>query len=868
MASAVTSQFPSECPFFSAPVPQRVDMARQVLEAHRPGASLEAVEATLKDVLALDPEDSQGAHALLGLCYGKMGRWAEARDEFDVALELDPKNESIQKLRAQAAHNTTSDIANELRTDLFEDGLSLKDLKRDQPIVAALRERGVDLPDVRPLPPATLGYKFGRLTSRIAGSIIGALIAPYVRFTLRNGPEPRWDESINQGKVKITNLLATRMWDEQKKRLQDRYPAGQLIDDQPVQKRPAIADRVQIPEGFATDDPREGARGTRMGDFGIDPIEKVQVNRAEDRTLPNPFLVSQTFLHPIHGVPRAKAPFLNKTAIWWIQPLVHDLVNRMRDNVVTGKTYSYELPEDHPIRKLSREAGAEQKEVVVQAMLQDPTRPAGTMSFVNEVSGRWDCSHIYGSDTVTQTRLRTGPDGKKLDDGYLALVDFDGKFDKNGFLPIDPLTGREMSGMTRNWWAGPQAFQTLLARHHNWRCDQLKQTYPDMNSDELFEEAKKGLIKDVVRLHTNEWTTGVLPEEHVVAGLWTNTVGLLQAHGPFQKAVEDRKMFRAWRPDHPLFGLIGGRRNDHSARFNGEPNIFLVAYLLHEAVSDTQGIWHIGDAQPSETLPIEALREKGARKALESMADGREKDALATLFNSGMHEKMDALVNNNLPEFMTHMSTRDAAMTDIGALDVIRTREAFGYGYQEACRQLGLPQLTKFEDLFPEPTDQDRKTIADLKRVYGEGPEGLQKLDIKVGMRCDRRRPLFGFDQMMFAIFEEFASRRIQADPDLTERANSHYHKPLTLHLADRLPRSAFTQEVREGKCANGKPALQMTTDGQVANTGRNLLLLHAPELLYSDLVKNDIRNIFEPVNTTYEQAPEEHPLRKFEKYS
>jgi hypothetical protein len=398
----------------------------------------------------------------------------------------------------------------------------------------------------------------------------------------------------------------------------------------------------------------------------------------------------------------------------------------------------------------------------------------------------------------------------------------------------------------------------------NMTMEQLKQAY----SDEIFEEAKAGIILDRVRFHTDEWTTAVLPEEHVVAGLWTNTVGLLQASGPFEKKVEDRKMFRGWRPDHPLFGLVGGRRNDHGARFNGEPNIFLVAYMLHEAVPDLQEIWHIGDNQPSGTISVEGLREQGARQALETITAGREKDPLATWFNSGMHKKMNALVNNNLPEWMTHMTTRDKDMTDIGALDLIRTREAFGYGYNEACRQLGLPPITKFEDLFPNATAQDQKTIRDLKRVYGEGPEGPEKLDIKVGMRCDKRRPLFGFDEMMFKIFEEFASRRIAADPDLTERANPRYRKKLTLQLSDRLPISAFTKEVRDGKCDNGKPALQMSSDGQVANTFRNLLLLHCPELLRSDMVKHDIRNVLEPSNTSAQQAPEEHPLSKFLKYT
>ncbi len=48
-----------------------------------------------KKTLESDP-DSAAAHNNLAVAYEKKGRWAEAKKEYEIALELSPKNEYIQ----------------------------------------------------------------------------------------------------------------------------------------------------------------------------------------------------------------------------------------------------------------------------------------------------------------------------------------------------------------------------------------------------------------------------------------------------------------------------------------------------------------------------------------------------------------------------------------------------------------------------------------------------------------------------------------------------------------------------------------------------------------------------------------------------
>ncbi|MCC7383757.1 MAG: hypothetical protein IT384_18090 [Deltaproteobacteria bacterium] len=823
------------CPFFGASaegdVKKLLDMSRETLSSYTPGKPLEIVEVTLKRALELDPIDENGrAHALLGLTYGRMGRWSEASAAYAAALKRDPQNPTLQQLGTQAASNAKSDIAKEPPTHEPIDPSSLL-----LPPVLQLR-----LPDVAPLPKESLAEVAGNWLARFTGSALAVPIGLFVGFKLRNGPEAVWDVSVNQGKVSIPNLLATRH--DLDTRLHDAYEPSELVDkQQPDQKRPWQYETVPSATGAFRfkSDPRQEAVFTRIGDLGADPVT-ARKNRAEDPTLPNPYLVSQVFLHPKADGERAQAPFLNKAAIAWIQPFVHDLINHRTESVVEGKPYSFELPEDHPIRKMTREAGAEQTHGFIPRTQADTLPDAGKQTYRNEVAPAWDTSEVYGSDQATQDRLRTGPDGKMLENGKLYLP--------NGMLPIDPLTGREMSGMTRNWWTGPQLFQTLFARHHNFVCDQLAKAYPNLSSDEIYGKAKLviGMVK--VRIHTAEWTPAVLPEKAVVQGLNTNVYGLPQT---LMKPVEDRNMYRGWRSDHPLFGLVGGRADDEGSRYNGEPEQFAVAYQLHEAMPEELKIWRLGDDKPSKTVPVEATREKGARALLEE-------EGFATLFNSLTHEKMEALVNNNLPDFMTHMSVGDQMAIDVGAHDILRVRERLGYGYNEALRQLGLPQIKRFEDLRADP-----ETTKKMYEIYGPGPEGLAKLDLKVGFRSDQRRPLKGFDMWMFAVFEELASRRIKADPWLTEKFKPRFYTKVGIQLVDRIPLSAFSKEVRDQK-----GAIQGPKGGDAPVTMRNLMLLHAPEWKDSDNVKNDIRNFFEPHGTTYAEAPQEHPLRDFEKYS
>jgi hypothetical protein len=166
---------------------------------------------------------------------------------------------------------------------------------------------------------------------------------------------------------------------------------------------------------------------------------------------------------------------------------------------------------------------------------------------------------------------------------------------------------------------------------------------------------------------------------------------------------------------------------------------------------------------------------------------------------------------------------------DMGAIDILRARERGVPRYNEFRRQLGLNPITSFDDL----TD-DKQQGADIKEVYGDRPEDVEKLDLLVGTLSEGHRPTnFGFGETMFQIFILNATRRLQADRFYTDCYNEETY-------------------TREG--------LQWIDDSDL----KTVLLRHYPELARTGLA--NITNAFEPWDLGEELDPARHPLRAYNK--
>ncbi len=166
---------------------------------------------------------------------------------------------------------------------------------------------------------------------------------------------------------------------------------------------------------------------------------------------------------------------------------------------------------------------------------------------------------------------------------------------------------------------------------------------------------------------------------------------------------------------------------------------------------------------------------------------------------------------------------------DLGAVDILRARERGVPRYNEFRRQLGLNPIHKFEDLT-----SDTEAVRQLKEIYGTDENAVELLDLLIGTLAEGTRPDgFGFGETMFQIFILNATRRLQADRFYTDCYTEEYYTKEGLEWIDK-------------------------TDF------KGVILRHYPELAQTGLA--NIKNAFEPWDTTEELDPSRHPLRGWDK--
>ena len=193
-----------------------------------------------------------------------------------------------------------------------------------------------------------------------------------------------------------------------------------------------------------------------------------------------------------------------------------------------------------------------------------PPTPARPPTFRNTESHWWDGSQLYGSSLEIQNQVRAFADGK------LRLT-------ADGLLPLDPATGAEISGVTGNWWLGLSLMHTLFAREHNAICEMLQRAYPRWSDDRLFDHARLINVALMAKIHTVEWTPGILATPTLRKAMRSNWWGVLDE--PFY-----RRFGRVGSSDI-LSGILGSPTNHHGALY-ALTEEFTAVYRMHPLIPD------------------------------------------------------------------------------------------------------------------------------------------------------------------------------------------------------------------------------------------------------------------------------------------
>jgi len=769
--------------------PDVLDRALQLLRqpAAPDAESLRVAERLLERCLDSDPGGD--AHAAFGLAQFLQEKYVEAARSLQIACDRQPGNPHWKNLLEHAGHNA----------------LTRLDLGKTTPAVD--REKLLAPPALWITAPANLeppleGPGLVRRFFRGINKLLALVSAPFfwvlLRLVGRHGPEKTWEIWPKDRWHLLRDFRLAAIRDYMNRQTQQNPYTGQLVGFQtPGQKRPAWTARYRTATGaWNTDNPMEGAAGTRFVWQGRDPGNTIRRDRLADPDLPNPIAVS-TLIFKRNGEQQT-VPFLNLLAIGWIQFMVHDWLNH-RQSSDPRDLIAIPIPKDDPRRDKYG-----QDYMFFRRTL--PSMTGEPFAFENEVTGWWDASQIYGSDQETQDRLRRQP-------GTPAFLEHGKLFvGGDGLLPLDPQNRVVDSGFTRNMWVGLELFHTLFVTHHNYLCDQYRKEHPTWSSDQIFHHARLENAATMAKIHSIEWTPAVLPTKELTLGMATNWHGMIEG---LLRPFERRRPLRLLEIANPVLGGVIGGTLEHFGIPQNFSEQFTEVYRLHSGLPDALQIRPVG-AGVTSSVQTEVTRAANSHATLTA-------HGMATLLNSFGWQHMPALINNNHPTFMTDMSTEGSPLIDLGAADIVRARERGIPQFNDFRRQIGMRPIARFEDL-----GCTADTVRKLESLYGTGRDGVERMDLIVGMHCDMNRPLKGFDQTRFAIFLQAASRRLQTDPFYTTRYDAQHYTAPGLARIDEA-------------------------------TLKSLLLLHYPELVSSGLT--GVNNAFEPWGTTADTAPSEHPL-------
>jgi heme peroxidase len=439
---------------------------------------------------------------------------------------------------------------------------------------------------------------------------------------------------------------------------------------------------------------------------------------------PSPREVSRRLLARETFLP---ARSLNVLAAAWIQFQTHDWFSHGGTQHSRDADLRIPVADDDPWFE---------KPMRLPRSASDPTRASteiGTPpTYVNQVSHWWDASGIYGSDEVTAQRIRTHNDGK------LGV--------KEGKLPIDPETGLSITGFTNNWWLGLALLHTLFTLEHNAICDRLKREYPNWEDEQLYQTARLINAALIAKIHTLEWTPGILAHPTLRVGMATNWWGLV---------TERVTRLLGRLSDSEIISGIPGSPTDHHGALFALTEEFTSVYRLHALIPDDYTFYSVATGAQIRRVSFLEVALKNANTVL-----GTDVTTGDAFYSLGV-EHPGAITLHNFPKALRDFVTPDGVRIDLAAVDVTRDRERGVPRYNQFRELIHRQPIRTFEELTSNPVWAHQ-----LREVYRGD---VDRVDLMVGMFAEDLPSGFGFSDTAFRIFILMASRRLKSDRFFTK---------------------------------------------------------------------------------------------------
>ena len=495
------------------------------------------------------------------------------------------------------------------------------------------------------------------------------------------------------------------------------------------------------PDGTFNDlaDPTMGSAGDRFGRNM--PLEDCWPEPDEARKDPSPREISRRLLARDTFKP---ATTLNLLAAAWIQFQNHEWFNHRLCN--DGGDRATDRPEFFdaiPLRTDDDWVQPNQPRVMtVRRTATDPTRPCGAgypPTYQSTDSQWWDASQLYGSTRALQMQLRTGTHG------HMRLVPGQVGGAPCELLPEDPaLPGVDHTGFSHNWWIGIALLHTLFAREHNWICTELNKRYPGRDDEWLFQKARLINSALMAKIHTLEWTPGILQHPALQISMNANWWGILG------EWVQRR--FGRLSDSEALSGIVGSSTEHHAAPHSLLTEEFVAVYRLHPLIPDEIAFQSLSDPRRREIVSFTAVQGQSTRSAMIRLG------TLGDLFYTFGREHPGAITLKNFPNSLRDHTRANGDRVDVAALDIYRDRERGVPRYNRFRELLRMPRVASFEEMTGRSPDD--AVVQTLRELYGH-PD---RVDLMVGLFAEPAPLGFGFSDTAFRIFILMASRRLKSD--------------------------------------------------------------------------------------------------------
>jgi len=350
------------------------------------------------------------------------------------------------------------------------------------------------------------------------------------------------------------------------------------------------------------------------------------------------------------------------------------------------------------------------------------------IDFANTETHWWDASQIYGATEEKQKQVRSFTDGK------LKIRD-------DGRLYEDPNeAGVDLAGFNENWWFGLSCLHTMFTKEHNTICDVLKKENPRWDDQRLFDTAWLINSALMAKIHTVEWTPGIVNNTALWAAMNTNYSGIFGQH------IKDR--LGRFGDSEIFSGIMGSPQEHHGAKFQLTEE-FVSVYRMHPLIPDD---WNIYEHQSGRLIDQKEFDELSTSDTRSFM----DRHDMLDLFYSIGVDHPGAITLHNYPKALQRHRRIDGELMDLATLDILRDRERGVPRYNDFREEMRMPRVRSFEELT-----NNKQWADEIRRVYNND---IDAVDLQVGMYAEPLPPGFGFSDTAFRVFNLMASRRLKSD--------------------------------------------------------------------------------------------------------